>query len=237
MDSDSGPHKKSEMDLLREFAHEVRTPLTAMLGYAAFLKGDGDVDLSPEQAKNFAERLHTSTKRLLQITERVLDEAISGEAKVKKEKIEFNAFCDEVFRTFEADAEARGINLVQDIADNFPILYTDPVILYEILSNLLSNALKFTPKGGEVRIKGEVDVHSQGVILVIQDTGKGIPASVLMHMLQGTSTSTSSAHAEQKGWGQGIQLVRDKAKQLGGILEIQNAENGGTVACIRIPKE
>ena len=237
MDEGAKSVTKSEMELLREFAHEVHTPLTAMLGYTAFLSGEGDVSLTPEQSQDFAKRLHASTKRLLQITERVLDEAVRGEPTVKKEKLDFTKFSDEILKTFEADAQARGIKLVQEIAANFPILYTDPVLLYEMLSNLLSNALKFTPKGGTVKIKGEVDIHNRGIILVVQDTGSGIPATVLMRMLQGTSTTTSTARAEQKGWGHGIQMVREKAKLLGGELEIDNAPQGGTVACIRLPRE
>lgn len=237
MGEDTKPVKKTELELLREFAHEVRTPLTAMLGYTTFLKGDGEVELTADQAKDFASRLHTSTTRLLQITERVLDEAVSGRPKVMKEDVNFTALCDEIIKTFEADAEARGVQLVQEISDNFPLLYTDPILLFEMLTNLLSNALKFTPKGGTVKVKGEVDIHNNGVILVIQDTGSGIPASILMHLMQGTSTTTSSAHAEQKGWGQGIQMVREKAELLGGLLEIDNAPNGGTVACIRLPKD
>ncbi|HEY9080024.1 HAMP domain-containing sensor histidine kinase [Magnetovibrio sp.] len=193
MSDETSPDKQRGMELLSEFAHEIRTPLTAMLGYTSFLKGDGEVELTPLQVKDFAERLHTSTKRLLQITERVLDEAVSGTARVKKENVDFTAFSNEIVKNFEADAEARGIRLVNEIAQNFPVLVTDPVLLYEMLSNLISNALKFTPKGGMVKIKGEVDVRSKGLILVIQDTGKGIPASIVMHMLQGASMTTSSA--------------------------------------------
>lgn len=237
MSADGKPDQKTASDLLREFAHEVRTPLTAMLGYTTFLKGEGAVELKPEQAQDFAERLHASTMRLLQITERVLDEAVNGTPTVKKEKINFTKFSDEIIKTFEADAEARGVKLVQEIVDNFPIIYSDPVILYEIMSNLVFNALKFTPKGGVVKIKGEVDVHNNGIILVVQDTGSGIPASILMRMLQGTATTTSSAQAEEKGWGQGIQIVRQKIRLLGGMLEIDNAPQGGTVACLRIPND
>jgi len=229
------PEKNSGLELLSEFAHEIRTPLTAMLGYTAFLKGDGDVALTPEQNRDIAERLHASTKRLLQITERILDEAVSGAPKVKKETFNFASFSDELIGTFEVDAKARGVNLVHEIADNFPDLTTDPVLLYEMLSNLISNALKFTPKGGLVKIKGEVDIRSKGLILVIQDTGQGIPATILMRMLQGASTSTSTDRSDQKGWGKGVQLVRKKAALLGGVLEIENAPQGGTVACIRIP--
>ncbi|MCW8915758.1 MAG: HAMP domain-containing histidine kinase [Magnetovibrio sp.] len=227
--------KATEQELLREFAHEIRTPLTAMLGYTTFLKNTKNVAVSPEQSEDYAKRLHSSTKRLLQITERVLDEAVRGAPRVVIENVDFRVFANELMLTFEALAKERGIEFEQTIADNFPILSTDPVLLYEVMTNLISNALKFTPRGGKVIIKGDVDVNDDGIILIIQDSGKGIPPSILMRMMHGETTTHSSRYVETNGWGAGVQLVRQKTKLLGGSLEIQNAPVGGTVACIRFP--
>lgn len=226
-----------EKELLREFAHEIRTPLTAMIGYTSFLRKTDKVKLSEDQAQDYAERLHTSTKRLLEITERVLDEAVRGAPRIVKQKIDFRPFADELLKTFEGLAGERGVELVLDISNKFPPLFTDPVLLYEMMTNLISNALKFTPRGGKVKIKGEVDIRNEGIILVIQDTGKGIPASILMRMMQVEDAPAISAVSEQRCWGQGVNLVRQKAKLLGGRLEIENAPQGGTVACIRLPKD
>ena len=226
-----------ENELLREFAHEIRTPLTAMIGYTSFLRRAEKVKLSENQAQDYAQRLHISTKRLLEITERVLDEAVRGEPRVVKQKVDFKQFAEELLQTFEGLAQERGVDLVLDISKKFPELYTDPVLLYEMMTNLISNALKFTPRGGKVKIKGEVDIHNEGIILVIQDTGKGIPASILMRMMQVEEARNISAVSEQRCWGQGVNLVRQKAKLLGGRLEIENAPQGGTVACIRLPKD
>lgn len=237
MSEDTAGKPKFEHELLREFAHEIRTPLTAMIGYTSFLRKTEKVKLSEDQAQDYAERLHTSTKRLLEITERVLDEAVRGEPRVIKKRFNFKPFADELLQTFEALAEERGVELVLDISDKFPMLLTDPVLLYEMMTNLIANALKFTPRGGKVKIKGEVDIHSEGIILVIQDTGKGIPASILMRMMQVEDAPHISSVSEQRCWGQGVHLVRQKAKLLGGRLEIENAPQGGTVACIRLPKD
>ncbi len=235
MTEDSNNAKATELELLREFAHEIRTPLTAMLGYTTYLKNGKNSAMSPGQCEDYAKRLHSSTKRLLQITERVLDEAVRGAPRVIIEQVDFHVFANELMQTFEAFAAERGIGFEYSISDDFPILKTDPVLLYEMMTNLISNALKFTPRGGKVIIKGDVDMNDDGIILVIQDSGKGIPAPILMRMMHGETTTRSSHYVETKGWGTGVELVRQKAKLLGGRLEIQNAPVGGTVACIRFP--
>lgn len=227
-----------ESKLLREFAHEIRTPLNSLMGFSAMMKRGGTPNpLSQEQIYDFSERINTATRRLLEICERVLDESIKGEPVIQKTDVDFNAFCPEIVRTFEHDATEQGLILNYAIAEDFPILYTDPVILYEVMSNLLSNAIKFTPKGGMVTVKGERDYRNQGLILIVQDTGKGIPATILMSLMKGGQVTTSFAHSSRKGWGQGIQFVQEKVELLGGTLEIENAMAGGTVACIRLPAE
>ena len=230
--------KNLELALLREFAHEIRTPLNAMLGFSAMMKpGALPEPLTQERIFDYADRINVSTRRLLQVCERVLDQAVQGQVVVQKEDIDFHTFCPEIIRTFEVDAEERGITLNYTIADDFPVLHSDPVVLYEIMTNLLSNAIKFTPKGGVVTVKGERDYKNDGLILIVQDTGKGIPATILMSLMKGGAVTTSYAHSERKGWGQGLKFVHDKVKLLGGTLEIENAMSGGTVACIRMPAQ
>lgn len=230
--------REVELELLREFAHEIRTPLNAMLGFSAMMKpGALPQPLSEERIFDYADRINVSTRRLLQVCERILDQAIQGQATVHMEDVDFMTFCPEIIRTFEVDAEERGVTLNYSIADDFPVLHTDPVVLYEIMSNLLSNAIKFTPKGGVVTVKGERDYKNDGLILIVQDTGKGIPATILMSLMKGGAVTTSYAHSDRKGWGQGIKFVHDKVKLLGGTLEIENAMSGGTVACIRMPAQ
>jgi len=238
MSDTKAPQQDSEHLLLREFAHEIRTPLNAMLGFSAMMqKGALPQPLSEETAFDYADRVNTATRRLLQICERVLDQAVQGKAVIVKEDVDFRALCPEIIRTFEIDADQRNVTLNYVIADDFPILHTDPVVLYEIMSNLISNAIKFTPKGGSVTVKGELDYKNHGLILIVQDTGKGIPTTILMSLMKGGSVTTSYAHSQRKGWGQGIQIVQNKVQLLGGSLEIENAMSGGTVACIRMPRE
>lgn len=225
---------KTDKDLLREFAHEIRNPLNAMIGFSALMKDSG-ATISEEQRVDCATRINSATKRLLQVCERVLDESLTGHRVVRKEPVNFDSFCEEIVATFSVDAEEQGVKLTYNVSNDFPIMQTDPVLLYEVMTNLISNAIKFTPKGGLVMVKGEVSYKSEALILVVQDTGKGIPTTILMSMMKGERVTTSFAHTHRKGWGLGMQTAQEKAKLLGGTLEVENAMSGGTVACVRIP--
>lgn len=226
---------KTDRDLLREFAHEIRNPLNAMIGFSALMKEAGETSISVEQRIDCATRINNATKRLLQICERVLDESLSGQQVVRKETVHFDRFCEEIVATFSVDAEEQGVKLTYNIASDFPVMKTDPVLLYEVMTNLISNAIKFTPKGGLVMVKGEVSYKNEALILIVQDTGKGIPTTILMSMMKGERVTTSYAHTHRKGWGVGMRTAQEKAKLLGGSLDIENAMGGGTVACVRIP--
>lgn len=228
---------KSDKDLLREFAHEIRNPLNALMGYSGMIMGQGQTRLSPEQIVEYAERINTATRRLLEVCERTLDESVQGHRIVKHEPLNFKAFCPELVQTFEVEANERGVKLTYEIAEDFPVMHTDPVVLYEVMSNLIGNAVKFTPKGGSVVVKGEVSYKNEALILIVQDTGKGIPTTILRSLMKGERATTTYAHSHRKGWGQGMQTALEKIELLGGELEVESALGGGTVACVRLPME
>lgn len=233
----NGADKTDVHDLLREFAHEIRNPLNAMMGYSGLIMGQGAVPLTSEQITEYAERINTATRRLLEVCERTLDESVQGRRIVKIQSVDFKAFCPEIVKTFEGEAEERGVRLTYEIAEDFPVMNTDPVVLYEVLSNLIGNAVKFTPKGGQVVVKGEVSYKNEALLLVVQDTGKGIPTTILRSLMKGERTSTTFAHSHRKGWGQGMQTAQEKVALLGGELDIESALGGGTVVCVRLPAE
>ncbi len=229
--------KKTEMELLRQFAHEIGNPLNSMVGFSNLIMGEGEANPTPEQIKDYAERINHATRRLAQVCERVLDESIQGHTITCKEPLDFKEFCTEIVETFEYDAQEQGVKLCYEVADDFPIMQTDPVLLYEIMSNLIANGIKFTPRGGYVTVKGEVNLKNEALILVVQDTGKGMPTTIIKSLMKGGPVTTSFAHTNRKGWGVGMQTVLEKAKLLGGVLEIERSMNGGTVMCVRLPMQ
>lgn len=226
---------KNDRELLREFAHEIRNPLNALKAYSDMIRGEGGIKPSLDQIDDYAGHISNASLVMLQICERVLDESVQGHPVLKKQDVDFQQFCPEIVQTFEAEADVSGVVLSYVIEDGFPVMYTDPVVLFEIMSNLIGNALKFTPEGGRVTVSGEMDHKDETLSLVVQDTGKGIPSTIARSIMKGACTTTTFAHSNRQGWGQGMQTILEKAGLLGGSLQIENAHNGGTIATVLLP--
>ncbi|MBO6948059.1 MAG: HAMP domain-containing histidine kinase [Rhodospirillales bacterium] len=239
MASNDGPEKngftrRHENDVLRDFAHEIRTPLNGMLGYSQMIEIALNEGADAEKIGACNENFKTATLRLLQICERVLDEAVSGEAVIAREPVDGHELATSVVDTFKALAMQRGIELTCDFPSDFPQLHTDPLLLGQALSNLVSNAIKFTPKGGSVKVRGERSNDDKALIFVVQDTGDGIPADLLLRMRRGEYVSTAHYH-DHKGWGRGLRIADGLCKNIGASLSFEPARTGGTVAMITIP--
>ena len=154
---------------------------------------------------------------------------------VRIEDVDFHEFGKNIVAQFQEEAKSKGVRLDFKISDNFPILQTDPILLTQMLNNMISNAIKFTPKGGSVKVNGEVDMKSNALILVVQDTGKGIPSDVLMALRRGEQVTTSSDSSKHKGWGIGIKVITENAQKLDCNFELYCPKEKGTVALLKFP--
>lgn len=219
---------------LRDFAHEIQTPLNAMLGYVQLIETSLKPGCDLALIADYNNTLKTATTRLMHICERVLNEAVTGESVVRKEEVDARKLAHDVVETFSAFAKESGVALSCDFPDDFPMLMTDPLLLTQIFSNLINNAIKFTPAGGMVKVKGEISHRDEAMIFVIQDTGVGIPAGLLVKLRKGDSISTAN-HFGHKGWGRGLKIVDLLCDKLGAELRFEPADTGGTVALVCIP--
>ncbi|MEQ8666342.1 MAG: HAMP domain-containing sensor histidine kinase [Rhodospirillales bacterium] len=219
---------------LRDFAHEIGTPLNAMIGYVQLAQKELESGGDPSKLADYLETIEQSTVRLLRICEHVLDDAIAGAHKVHKVVVNAVVLCEEVLSTFTEMAKKRGIDVVSDFPEDFPTVPTDPVLVGQVMTNLVSNAIKFTPPGGTITVKGEVDAEDNMMILMVRDTGKGIPASLMLQVRNGKKIATQSEHGD-KGWGRGIQIATEIAERLGGELTFAPASTGGTVVRFLLP--
>lgn len=221
-------------DLLRNFAHEIRTPLNAMLGYTQLIESSLAPGCDIDQIADYNATVKTATTRLLHICERVLNDVVSGVSEVRVEKVDAQKMAEDIVETFGALASERGVTLVCDFPEDFPALMTDPLLLSQVLSNLVSNAVKFSPNGGVVKVKGEVSYQDEAFLFVIQDSGKGIPADLLFRIRRGEQVSMANDHGI-KGWGRGLKIVLDICEKISAELRFEAARGGGTVALISLP--
>lgn len=224
----------SSDNILRDFAHEIRTPLNAMIGFSSLIRHElkGNKDL--QKICEYNDTVEMATIRLLRICERVLEDAISGVRSIKPEEIDVRELVGNVKSTFEELAKERGIEIRVDFPDNFPRLISDPLLIEQVLSNLVSNAIKFTPKGGSVSIRGEVGINDNAMIFVIRDTGAGIPADIIMQIRRGEEI-TPAQNAVHKGWGRGLKIAHDICRSLQAELTFAHADTGGTIIMFSLP--
>lgn len=218
-----------------KLAHEIKNPLNAMMGYTNFMIQTPEDKLSVSQMQDWAVILRDATVSLLRTCERVLDDETSGEEHVYTEPVDVEKLANSIVGIFAAEAEKKGIQLSVNIPKNFPILETDPVLLTEILNNLIGNSIKFTKKGGRVQVRGEVDERSDARVLVVQDNGVGIPAHILQAVKRGQTRSLARNDRAMKGWGIGSRVILQNVKKLGAEFELFCPKEGGTVAFVKFP--
>ena len=218
---------------IKDFAHEIRSPLGVLVGYGKMVAEAGKRELTIEQVEEYGGAIHAAAIRVGRVCERILEEETAGSAVIRKERVDFRQVTENMVQAFSPAARERGVNLKVDIDDNFPVLQADPVLLEQIISNLVTNAIKFTKRGGTVEMRGKLDVANRAVMLVIQDDGKGIPSHLLMRLMQGERVSTQTKGLD-KGWGRGIQIVRDIADKMNAKIDIASEPGRGTVVSLRL---
>lgn len=218
-----------------KLAHEIKNPLTAIVGFTQVMSDRSRENVTLLQMRNWAEIVHESALSLSQICERALEEESTSSDIVRIENVDFREFGKNIVAQFQEEAKSQGVTLDLKISDNFPILKTDPILLTQMLNNMISNAIKFTPRGGSVHVNGEVDLSSNALILVVQDTGQGIPSDILLALRRGEQVTTSSDSSKYKGWGIGLKIIAENAQKLDCNFELYCPKEKGTVALLKFP--
>ncbi len=205
-----------------------------MIGYTHLIEKEIEEEFSPDRLRDYNQTIKTSTVRLLRICERVLEDAIAGERSVRAIPVDMSELAARILETFRQLASERSIELISDFAKDFPDVLTDPLLVEQVLSNLVSNAIKFTPTGGTITIKGEVDTEEKAMIFLIRDTGHGIPADILAKIRNGEPLPPSR-NSGPRGWGRGLKISREICELLGATLTFAPADTGGTIVMFKLP--
>lgn len=212
-------------NLLADVTHELRTPLTVIQGNL-----EGMLDgVYPADETNLRSLLD-ETNLLSRLVEdlRTLALAESGALRLKKEPTDLVMLVRDAAAAFQSQAEAAGVALTVETARDIPWLDVDPGRLRQVLSNLLANALRYTPTGGSIRIK--VGMETDRVLLQVADTGPGIPAEDLPHVFERFFKSTDSG-----GTGLGLAIAKHLVTVHDGTITAESPPGHGTTICILLP--
>jgi signal transduction histidine kinase len=230
--------RESSLSKERFFAamsHEIRTPLNGILGYQSLLM-DGMAGELPPQAHAFVQKTHRAARNLLRIVDDVLDYAKleAGRMDLDVQPLSPGQVVDDAVAVVAPMATDRDLRLTGDCSRSVGLLHADPARLQQILINLLSNALKFTPPGGEVALSAAVREGEDGkrqIVFRVRDTGPGIAAADQQRIFG----EFEQVKGTRGGTGLGLPISRRLARLMGGDLTVESTPGAGATFTLLLP--
>jgi signal transduction histidine kinase/DNA-binding response OmpR family regulator len=223
-------------EFVANMSHELRTPLNSLLIMARLLADNRAGNLNDEQVK-YAETIEASGNDLLALINDILDisKIEAGKLDLRPSRIRLGAVVEKLAAGFEAAASQKGIALHGELAVAADAeIETDPQRLEQVLKNFLSNAVKFTDRGG-VTLK--VDRTTEGrVAFSVQDTGIGIPADQHQTVFEAFRQADGSINRKYGGTGLGLSISRQLARLLGGEIHLDSAPGKGSTFTLVLPE-
>ena len=222
---------KAKTEFLNNMSHDIRTPMNVILGYNQLMKSQ----LTEPKQLDYQKKIEQSGKLLLSIVNNVLDMARieSGKIKVDENYESAGEVVDEIISTFASEAEERGIHLSGSMKVTHRNILCDGTKIREIYVNLVSNAIKYTPRGGNVTITvEELPCKREGYMKVkseIKDTGIGMSKEYLPTLFEPFSRELNTTTGRVRGTGLGMPIVKKMVDLMGGSIEVASELGKGTV--------
>ncbi len=223
---------------LSKMSHEIRTPMNGIIGMTEIAK------LSVSDEKKVSEcldKIDFSSKYLLSLINDVLDMSRIESGKMEIEETEFDlpALVEGIRTMFNIKAQAEQIEfLVTSDIDDIKIVIGDDLRINQVLLNLISNAMKFTPEGGRVSLHcacSKIDGSQALVRFVIRDTGIGMSEEFMAHMFEPFEQAKNISNKQYKGTGLGLPISHNLIQMMHGEIKVESTEGKGTVFTITIP--
>jgi len=212
--------------------HDMRSPLTSMLGFTELLGGVGSLD---EDAKPFLSAIKRNTESLMDMVTNILDlsKLDSGRMEYRREPLNLAEIVNDVLMNIEGHARLRDIALKNQVAPTQELI-GDAEKMRRMVTNLVSNAIKYTREGGRVTVDLQ---QADGVVrLTVQDNGIGIPADQLPHIFERFRRVRRESGTDAVGTGLGLAIVREFIQAHGGNIEVESEEGVGSTFTVTLPE-
>ena len=229
---------QAKSDFLAHMSHEIRTPLNAIIGFCTLAIQEEP----PGETRNYLKRIEYSSQLLLSIINDILDFSKIEAGVVDIENIEFSLeqLMTRVLGTISMKCEEKGIAFILDIAKETPdTLEGDPLRLEQILSNLLTNAVKFTDSG-QISLTVEPKAYQSdstrfSLRFTVADTGIGMSDTQLEQLFQPFVQADSSITRRYGGTGLGMTITKLLVEKLNGSIKVESRQNSGTTVTLNMP--
>ena len=223
--------ERQRLNLMADVAHELRTPLSNIQGYVEAMK-DGIINPSDETL----ESIHQQVLQLNHLVEdvKLLSLLDAGALRLNFEKAAVGDVLKRSVRGFMTKAQSKEIRLTTDIDESIPPVRMDTARILQVVDNLLENAVRHTPHGGEVTVRAGM-FAADGVFVAVEDTGDGIPENVIETIFDRFRRSDPSRTRATGGAGLGLAIAKNLVEAHGGRIEAESRPGGGTTFRFTIP--
>ncbi len=224
---------RAKSRFLANMSHELRTPLNAVIGFSEVMTREMFGPIGPRY-QEYSRLIHESGSHLLELINTVLDmsKIEAGKFELHEELFDLGETVESAVRVLKIPAERAGVALQTAIAPQTRLVFADRRAIKQVLVNLLSNGVKYTPRGGMVRVGAHLD---RGVVLTVADTGTGISKSDLARLGQAFEQVESAQTRAREGTGLGLALVKSLAALHGGEAVLESVLGEGTTVTVRLP--
>lgn len=217
-------------DFVSTVSHDLRSPLTAILGYVELIERVGPVNA---QQVEFIRRVEISVQNITALINDLLDLGrIEAGFDARKEFVPIPAVIHFIIESLRPRAQEKNQKLELDIASGMPPVLGNPVRLKQMLANLVGNAIKYTPKGGDIRISAQH--HGEQLIMQVQDNGPGIPPADQPYIFD-KFYRASNILPETPGTGLGLAIVKSIVENHMGRIWVDSSQERGTTFTIVLP--
>ncbi len=227
----------AKSEFLANMSHELRTPLNAIIGFSELMTCDYMTTDIEGKYKEYAHDIRDSGVHLLNIINDILDlsKIEAGSMVLTVEEADIQEIVERSVRLVTVAAESKNISIANNLPDGLPVIFVDSRMVQQMLINILTNAVKFTPDGGNIVVNAGVE--DDGTFRVaVSDNGVGIEEDYLENVLAPFSQVDGSYTREQEGTGLGLALVKAFIELHGGKLSLESAWGVGTTVFLDFPE-
>lgn len=227
---------QSKSEFLANMSHELRTPLNAINGFSDIMKKEMFGPLGDPRYKEYVNDILFSGQHLLSLINDILDmsKIEAGKMTLNTEALQLNDMISQVIRIVRGRADENRLKLIYD-EQAVPEIEADPRAVKQILLNLATNAIKFTPEGGVVTLA--VEPKSAGLIIRVSDTGIGISEEDIQRLAQPFEQIDSQHSRQHEGTGLGLALSKSLVELHGGNFKIESVVGQGTIVMFTLPNK
>jgi signal transduction histidine kinase len=219
-------------DTMTLVSHEMRTPLTAIQGMTELL---AHYEIEPARRREMALAINEEVKRLARMIGDYLDIARleTGRTQLRRAPLRIDSLVERSLLLFEPLAQEKQIRLVRDFPESVPAILGDADLLPRVFSNLISNAVKYSPADTEITVS--IRHQSEAIAITITDQGYGIPPADLERIFEKFYRVPRIEDADVPGTGLGLSFVREIVELHGGSVVVQSVPGAGSAFTVRLP--